>query len=135
VLVFAHRPGMSEHEAASEWLDELISSDAAFSIPDLVLSGFTRIVTHPGAFAEPTDPQLAMTFCTLLREHPHHVVLQPGPRHWDIFKRLVFENGARGNLVPDAYLAALAIEAGSEWITTDHGFSRWPGLRWRNPLR
>ena len=42
--------------------------------------------------------------------------------------------GARGNLVPDAYLAALAIESGSEWITTDRDFSRFPGLRWRHPL-
>jgi hypothetical protein len=42
--------------------------------------------------------------------------------------------GAKGNLVPDAYLAALAIDSGSEWITTDRDYSRFPGLRWRHPL-
>ncbi|MFI5265845.1 MAG: PIN domain-containing protein, partial [Chloroflexota bacterium] len=61
--------------------------------------------------------------------------LAPGPRHWDIFTSLCTRAGATGNLVPDAYLAALAIESGSEWITTDRGFARYPGLRWRHPLQ
>jgi len=58
----------------------------------------------------------------------------PGPRHWEIFDRLCRAVDARGNLVPDAYLAALAVESGSEWITGDRDFSRFPGLRWRHPL-
>lgn len=45
-----------------------------------------------------------------------------------------FDGGVRGNLVPDAWLAALAIESGSEWITTDRDFTRFPGLRMRHPL-
>ena len=53
---------------------------------------------------------------------------------WDIFAGLCLSAGPKGNLVPDAYLAALAIESGSEWITTDRDFSRFPGLRWRHPL-
>jgi len=55
-------------------------------------------------------------------------------RHWEIFARLCAEGGVKGNLVPDAYLAALAIESGCEWITTDRDFSRFKGLRWRHPL-
>jgi len=62
------------------------------------------------------------------------VVVAPGPRHWEIFDRVCRAGDARGNLVPDAYLAALAIESGSEWITVDRDFSRFPGLRWRHPL-
>jgi len=62
------------------------------------------------------------------------VVLIPGPRHWEIFARLCRKIGARGNRVPDAFLAALAIESGSEWMTADRGFARFPGLRWRHPL-
>jgi uncharacterized protein len=58
----------------------------------------------------------------------------PGERHWAIFSRLVTETEAKGNLVPDAYLAALAIESGSEWITTDRDYARFPGLGWRHPL-
>jgi uncharacterized protein len=61
-------------------------------------------------------------------------VLAPGPRHWEIFVRLCAAAGVRGSLVPDAYLAALAIESGSEWITTDRDFRRFPGLRLRHPL-
>ncbi|MEN8376929.1 MAG: PIN domain-containing protein, partial [Gemmatimonadota bacterium] len=58
----------------------------------------------------------------------------PGPRHWSIFRDLCEAVDARGNLVPDAYLAALAIENGAEWITTDRDFTRFPGLRMRHPL-
>jgi hypothetical protein len=62
------------------------------------------------------------------------VTLVPGERHWDIFQRLCREANAKGNLIPDAYLAALAIESGAEWITTDRDYARFPGLRWRHPL-
>jgi predicted nucleic acid-binding protein len=62
------------------------------------------------------------------------VLIAPGPRHWEIFERLCVTAGAKGNLVPDAHLAALAIESGSELVTTDRDFSRFPGLRWRHPL-
>jgi uncharacterized protein len=61
-------------------------------------------------------------------------VIQPGPRHWDIFIRLCREANATGNLVQDAWLAALAIEWGCEWITADRGFNRFNGLRWRSPI-
>ena len=61
-------------------------------------------------------------------------MLAPGARHWSTFTRLCQEVGARGNLIPDAYLAALAIETGSEWITTDGDYHRFSGLRVRHPL-
>ena len=73
-------------------------------------------------------------FADGIRKQPNCVFIQPGERHWEIFARLCKEAGVKGNLVPDAYLAALAIEAGCEWITTDRDFSRFPGLRWRHPL-
>jgi uncharacterized protein len=63
------------------------------------------------------------------------VPIVPGQRHWEIFTRLCREANAKGNLVPDAYLAALAIESGSEWMTTDRDYGRFPGLRWRDPVR
>lgn len=76
----------------------------------------------------------AVAFVAGLRARPTHVPVAPGPRHWDLFVSLCNRAGARGNLIPDAYFAALAIESGSEWITTDRGFARFPGLRWRHPL-
>jgi hypothetical protein len=58
----------------------------------------------------------------------------PGSRHWTLFLDLCRKAGAKGNLVSDAYHAALAIESGCEWITTDRDFARFPGLRWRTPF-
>ncbi len=71
---------------------------------------------------------------TALRAQPNCVLVAPSSRHWGIFSRLCREGGARGTLVPDAYLAAMAIESGCEWITTDRDYSRFTGLRWRHPL-
>ncbi|HXO40783.1 MAG TPA: type II toxin-antitoxin system VapC family toxin [Thermoanaerobaculia bacterium] len=134
VLVYAHRKDGPEYSRYRPWLEELVSADAAFGMADIVLSGFLRIVTNPRVFARPTPVNLAVSFAEELRAQPNCVTVAPGPRHWSIFSRLCLEAGAKGNLVADAYLAALAIESGSEWITSDRGFSRFPGLRWRHPL-
>jgi uncharacterized protein len=103
-------------------------------ISDLVLGGFVRVATHPRIFSPPAPIDEALGFATALRSQPNAVPVSPGPRHWEIFERLCRTANAKGNLVPGAYLAALAIESGSEWISTDRGFSRFPGLRWRHPL-
>lgn len=79
-------------------------------------------------------PDVALEFVDGVRERPNGVPVTPGPRHWHRFTSLCRRTGARGNVVPDAYLAALAIETGSEWVTTDRGFARFVGLRWRHPL-
>jgi len=76
----------------------------------------------------------ALAFAEQLRGRPNCVLIEPGSRHWDIFRRLCTEHRVRGNLVPDAYLAALAIESGCEWVTTDRDFSRFTSLRWRHPV-
>jgi predicted nucleic acid-binding protein len=76
----------------------------------------------------------ALHFAETFRSPPNATRVQPGDRHWEIFSGLCRETGVRGKLVPDAYFAALAIESGSEWITTDGDFARFPGLRWRRPF-
>jgi uncharacterized protein len=134
ILVYAHRRDAPDHPLFRQWLEGLINGDEAYGISDLVLSGFLRVVTHPRVF-DPLSPlNEALTFTGDLRTRPNCVRVVPGPRHWDLFVSLCRRGGAYGNLVPDAYLAALAIESGSEWITTDRGFARYPGLRWRHPL-
>jgi toxin-antitoxin system PIN domain toxin len=75
-----------------------------------------------------------LAFCAAVLDAPSAVPVRPGVRHWPIFAGLCHDVGARGNLVPDAYLAALALEHGATWVTTDRGFARFPGLRWRTPL-
>jgi toxin-antitoxin system PIN domain toxin len=111
-----------------------VNGDEAYGVSDLVLSGFLRIVTHPRVFVDPSPLAKALAFADEIRSPEHCVLVTPGERHWAIFARLCRSGAVRGNLVPDAYLAALAIEWGCEWITTDRDFSRFPGLRWRHPL-
>ena len=91
-------------------------------------------MTHRRVFDPPSPIDHALLFSEALKSRPNAVGVSPGPRHWDIFARLCSTAVVRGNLVPDAYLAALAIESGSDWITTDRDYSRFPGLRWRHPL-
>lgn len=111
-----------------------MASDEPFGVADSVLASFLRVVTHPRIFVSPSTVDDALGFADVLRAQPNSVLVAPGRNHWGIFARLCREAGARGNFVPDAYLAALAVESGSELITADRGFGRFPGLRWRHPL-
>ena len=123
-----------DHERYRDWLRDAVGGDEPLAVSDLVLSSFLRVVTHPTIFAEPEPLESALAFANSLRGAPDCPPVSPGNRHWEIFERLCRESGVRGKLVPDAYFAALAIESGSEWITTDRDYSRFPGLRWRHPL-
>ncbi len=134
VLVYAHREDAPHHDRYRAWLRETVRADAPFGMSDLVLSGFLRVVTHPRVFTEPTPSARALAFVHALRGRPNCVLIAPGLRHWEIFVNLCQAAGVKGNLIADAYLAALAIESGSEWITTDRDYSRFPALRWRHPL-
>ncbi len=134
MLVYAHRGGTPENERMGEWLETALNGSAPIGLASIVLSGVLRVVTHPRVFAQPTPIEAALEFVESLRASPNAVEVAPGPRHWDIFAGLCRATGARGNRVPDAYLAALAIESGSEWVTTDSGFARFEGLHWRHPL-
>jgi hypothetical protein len=70
----------------------------------------------------------------VLIEQPTCTLVQPGTRHWSVFDDLCRAASATGNLAQDAWFAALAVESGCEWITTDRDFARFPGLRWRPPF-
>ncbi len=134
VLVYAFRSDVPDHHRYLAWLEALVNSDQTYALPNSVLSGFLRVVTHPRAFAYPSPLDSALAFAGQIRGAAGCVPVAPGARHWDIFSGLCQRAQVRGNLVPDAYLAALAIESGSEFITTDRDFARFPGLRWRHPF-
>lgn len=134
VLVYAHRPDAEDHTQYRNWLDNALNSEASFGVSDLVLSSVIRIITNPRIFAKPTPLHLAIQFAESLRYHEACVLTAPGEKHWGIFRRLCEAAGARGNIVSDAFHAALAIEFGAEWITADRDYARFPGLRWRHPL-
>ena len=135
VLVYAHREDADGHPAYRDWLESAVNADSAFGLSDLVVSGFVRIVTHPRVFMPASSLADAMQFAQELRNRPNRVAVTPGRDHGRIFRRLCDAAGAKGNLVPDAFFAAMAIEHGCEWITTDGDFARFPGLRWRHPLK
>lgn len=134
VLVYAYRQDASDHARYHRWLQDLLDSPNAYGTSDLVLSGFLRVVTHPRVFDPPSPLDNALSFAEALRTQPNAVLIEPGPRHWGIFTDLCRATGVKGNLVADAYLAALAIESGSQWITTDRDYARFRNLRWRHPL-
>ncbi|MDX1687073.1 MAG: type II toxin-antitoxin system VapC family toxin [Candidatus Promineifilaceae bacterium] len=134
VLVYAHRADAPDHEAYRAWLEGVLNGNAAYGVSDVVLSGFLRVVTHPRVFDPPSRLEAALAFAEQIRGQPNAVVVTPGERHWAIFAELCAAAGTKGNLIPDAFLAALAIESGSRWITTDRDYSRFPGLDWAHPL-
>ena len=134
MLLYAFRDDAPEHARYRQWLTDVLRGDEPVGLSDLVLSGFLRVVTHRGIFRPPTPPNEALAFVDALVAQPSTALIRPGARHWEVFRNLYRESGARGNLVADAYLAALAIEHGCEFMTTDRDFARFPGLRWRHPL-
>jgi hypothetical protein len=101
----------------------------------MVMSGVARVVTNPKVFVRPSSLDEVFAFLDELLRRPGARLLSPGPRHWDIFVSLCREVGAKGKLVADAYHAAVAIERGCTWVTTDSDFARFPGLRWQHPLQ
>lgn len=134
VLVNAYHEDATGSPAYRDWLEGVVNSDDAYGVSDHILSGFLRVVTHPGVFDRPSPFDRALEFATALRQRSNAVRVAPGTRHWEIFARLCRQGDARGNLVPDAFIAALAVESGCELVTADRGFGRFPGLRWRHPL-
>lgn len=133
VLVYAFREDAPGHAPHRAWLEALVASDEAYAVSDHILAGFLRVVTHPRIFHPPAPIEAALAFAEAFRSRPNAVPVAPGPRHWEIFTALCRSAGAKGNLVPDAWLAALAIEQGCEFITTDRDYARFPSLRWRHP--
>lgn len=133
VLVYAHREDAPHHALCHDWLEAVVNGQESYALSELVLSGFLRVVTHPKVFTRPSPLADALEFTEQLRSRPNCIPVAPARRHWEIFRGLCTDAGAKGNLVSDAYLAAMAIEAGCEWVTTDRDFSRFKGLRWRHP--
>ncbi len=134
IYLYARRVESKRHEEYHSWLEERLSGPEPFGVSELVLSAFVRIVTNHRIYREPTPPEAALAFCEAVLAAPAAVPVRPGARHWPIFIDLCRSVQARANQVPDAYLAALAIEHGATWVTVDQGFARFPGLRIKRPL-
>jgi uncharacterized protein len=134
VLLYAFRADSSDHSRYRSWLEDIVNGVEAYGMSPQVLCSVVRLATHPRVFASPSRLDDALAFATVLLAQPHCTVIEPGARHFSIFEDLCRRAAAAGNLVQDAWFAALAVEAGCEWITTDGDFARFPGLRSRRPF-
>jgi toxin-antitoxin system PIN domain toxin len=134
VLLSAFRADSADHARYRDWLDGVVNGPEAYGMSPQVLCSVIRLATHPRVFVSPSRLEDALAFARVLLEQPHATAVTPGARHFPIFEDLCRTAAVAGNLVQDAWFAALALECGCEWITTDGDFARFRGLRWRRPF-
>ena len=135
LLVYAVHTGAGNHDAAKGWLTEQLNGSRRVGVPWQSIAAFLRITTHPRAFARPLTPATAWQRVSDWLGSPVAWVPTPGPAHAGILGDLIVRHEVSGNLVPDACLAALAIEHGLALCSVDTDFARFDSLRWVNPLR
>jgi len=133
LLLYAYNADAPQQSVAARWLAELLESDEAIALPWVTVWAFIRIATNSRIWPNPLSAKQAFAIIEEWIAQPGVVVLQPGPRHTEILKRLM-EHSVTGPLVTDAVLAALALENGAFLASTDQDFRRFPDLRWTNPL-
>lgn len=134
LLLYAVHERAEQHKPAAAWLTNQLNGASRVGFPWQSINAFLRISTHPRAFQRPLDPGTAWERVTDWLTAPVAWLPQPGPEYQRIFGELIQPPQVRGNLIPDAALAALAIEHGVMLASTDTDFARFRGLRWLNPL-
>jgi len=134
LLVYAHVSSMPQHRRARAWLDQRMNESAPVGLPWPSLLGFLRLVTNPRIFQRPETIERAWEQVESWLQCDSAWIPLPTERHSEILGPLLVHIGGRANLVPDAHLAALALEHGLQLCSTDGDFGRFPELRWRNPL-
>ena len=134
LLIYAQVSGSRRHTEAREWLDQRISEDAPVALPWHSILGYLRIVTNRRIFSKPEPIQSAWEQVERWLSWPSTWIPLPGERHPKILSRLL-ASGVSGDLVPDAHLAALALEHGLTVCSCDSDFAKFDGVRWVNPLQ
>jgi uncharacterized protein len=135
ILVYAYRREAEQHEAYATWLASVVSGQDELALVDHCLTGFLRIVTSPRIMADPAPTADAFGFVTLVRQAAMGRPIVATKATWETFAGLMSrDRGVRGNLIPDAYLAALAVSHGCRLATADRGFARFSGLDFFDPV-
>ena len=135
VLLYAFRKDVEQHSSYRRWLMGQLGSGQELGIPDVTAYGFMRVVTHPKIFQNPSSRDEAFSFIDTLRAHPRLRSVLPSSRTWEAFKTLCVASAARGNLMTDAWIAALAMEHGAVVVSADKDFARFPGLWRQHPIQ
>jgi uncharacterized protein len=134
LLLYAYHPQSDHHEASRVWLESILSGAELVRFTWLTLWAFLRISTNPRAFERPFTTTEAEAAVAAWLSQSQVGILEPGERHWDILQGLMRKGQTVGPLIMDAVLASIALEHGAILHTTDRDFSRFPGLKWTNPL-
>lgn len=134
ILVYAHVSSFPQHEAAREWLDQQLNGSGPVGLPWVSMLAFLRLVANPRVFERPEPIADAWRQVRAWLTCETVWTPQPTERYAELLGRFLVLPGVHGNLVPDAHLAALALEHGLTLCSTDGDFARFPGLRWLNPL-
>lgn len=135
VLIYAVVPSLPQHPRVRPWLDEALSGPVRVGLPWPSLLGFWRITTNPRLFEQPLSAGEAWAQIEDWLDRPAAYIPLPGDRHRSVLANVAADSSPTGNLVPDAHLAALAIEHGLTLATTDAGFARFAGLNIVDPTR
>lgn len=135
LLLYALDVSSPRHKQARPWVERVLSGSEPVGLAWVVLLGFLRLSTRAAVFASPLSVEQSLDIVDGWLAQPAVTVLHPGRRHAAILRGMLCEVGSGGNLVTDAHLAALAVEHGAEMCSCDADFSRFPGLRWTDPLR
>ena len=135
VLLYAFREDSDEHPRYRTWLEAALSGVERIALLEPVMAAVLRIATHPAIFRTPAPRAIVGEFIDACFAAPAAVPLRAGERHFALFRDLCDRADCRGNLVQDAYIAALALEHNCTLVTTDRDFARFPRLRWQHPLR
>lgn len=135
LLLYAENASLPQYEAAHTWWDEQLSGSAPVCLSWAVIGAFIRIGTNPRVFPRPLTIAGATERVQSWLEQTCVRLVLPTDRHWTIFQKMLNDGQATANLVSDAHLATLALEHGCTLMSTDADFARFPGLRWRNPLK
>ncbi|GJL62639.1 MAG: ribonuclease VapC37 [Nitrospirales bacterium] len=135
LLLYAYHPKAAQHEPSRAWLEGCLTGSQLVRLTWLTVWAFLRISTNPRVFEFPFSIQEAEGIVTTWLEHPLIGILEPGDQHWMILQTCMKEGQTHGPLVMDAVLAAIALEHGAVLYTTDQDFSRFPKLKWINPLQ
>ncbi len=132
--MYAYNPRVEQHERSRVWLEGVLSGSQIVRFAWMTLWAFVRISTNPRAFDRPLSAAAAEVAVSSWLAQDTVGILEPGERYWDILRVLMKEGPVSGPLGMDAALAAVVIEHGATLHTTDHDFTRFPGLKWTNPL-
>lgn len=135
LLVYAVDRESLRHEPARAWVEEALSGIETVALPWHTLIGFVRLVTRSAVMTRPLAADEAFDYVDEWLDQPCATVVHPTERHSALVRGLLRSVGTAGNRTSDAHLAALAIEHDAQLCSADADFSRFPGLRWHDPLR